>query len=373
MTDARPAIATDRSLQTARDDLRRIRWAEAPVAPPGPGEALLRIDRLALTANNVTYGAFGDGMRYWDFFPTGDAGWGRIPAWGFATVAASTVDGLPAGARVYGYFPIGRWLAVTPARVGDAGFTDDAPHRRELHAVYNRYVRCDHDPQHRPDREDLIAVLRPLFTTSVLIDDFLADEGDFGASQVVLSSASSKTAWATAWCLRRRPGLSVVGLTSPRHRAFVEGLGLYDRVVVYDDVDALPQVPSVYVDFAGSGPLRRAVHGRLGDRLAYSCAVGATDWTHAGEGRGTPLPGPRPQLFFAPARIAKRSADWGRDGLASRLDAAWQGLLADAAAASPPWLRIEPARGEAAIAAAYARVVDGAVPADTAVVLDLAD
>ena len=53
-------------------DLRRSRWLERPAAPLAPGEVRLRIDRFALTSNNVTYGAFGEAMHYWDFFPTGE-------------------------------------------------------------------------------------------------------------------------------------------------------------------------------------------------------------------------------------------------------------------------------------------------------------
>ena len=48
------------------------------------GEALLRVDKFSLTANNVTYGAFGDFLKYWSFYPTSEEGWGRVPVWGFA-------------------------------------------------------------------------------------------------------------------------------------------------------------------------------------------------------------------------------------------------------------------------------------------------
>ena len=42
----------------------------------------LAIVSFALTANNITYAAFGDAMNYWQFFPVpGDDGaaWGCIP------------------------------------------------------------------------------------------------------------------------------------------------------------------------------------------------------------------------------------------------------------------------------------------------------
>ena len=59
-----------------RTDLRRTRWQEQPAVPLAEGAVRLRIDRFALTSNNITYGAFGEGMSYWSFFPTGDAGHG---------------------------------------------------------------------------------------------------------------------------------------------------------------------------------------------------------------------------------------------------------------------------------------------------------
>ena len=47
-------------------------------------------------------------------------------------------------------------------------------------------------------------LFRPLFTTSFLIDDFLADADYFGGKQVIFSSASAKTAYAAAQLLKAR-------------------------------------------------------------------------------------------------------------------------------------------------------------------------
>jgi hypothetical protein len=60
---------------------------------PSEGEVIVKIDRCALTTNNITYAAYGDSMNYWGFFPNGNAEMGHIPAWGFADVIASTVEG----------------------------------------------------------------------------------------------------------------------------------------------------------------------------------------------------------------------------------------------------------------------------------------
>ena len=47
-----------------------------PDAPLASGQVRLRVEHFALTANNITYAAFGAAMNYWQFFPTDDDGWG---------------------------------------------------------------------------------------------------------------------------------------------------------------------------------------------------------------------------------------------------------------------------------------------------------
>ena len=326
------------------------------------GKVRLSIASFALTSNNITYAAFGDAMRYFDFFPAADAVWGRMPVWGFAEVAESRCEGVSVGERIYGYLPISTQVVVSPARVSDGGFIDGAAHRRELHAVYNQYLRCAADPLYRADREAEQALLRPLFITSFLIDDFIADNERFGARTVLLSSASSKTAYGTAFCLQQRRGtphaLQVIGLTSPGNVGFAESLGCYDRIVTYDAAGALQiDEPALYVDFSGSATLRSAIHHRFADRLAYSCAVGGTHWDDLGG--TTDLPGPRPTFFFAPAQIKKRSADWGSDALQQRIAAAWHAFLAKVTDPERPWLTVVRASGPEAVAATYLELLEG--------------
>src|SRR5262245_17175604 len=119
-------------LQNDRKMLYRTRVVRELVPDqPKRGEALLRIDRVAVTANNVSYAAFGDvpHLRYWSFFPTGEDGWGNMPAWGFADVVASSVDGIGVGERFFGYWPIASHLRVEPERMNARRFFDSAPHR----------------------------------------------------------------------------------------------------------------------------------------------------------------------------------------------------------------------------------------------------
>jgi len=362
------------SLLVDRHDLRQTRVVDDAREPLPEGAVRLRIDRFALTSNNITYAAFGEAMHYWDFFPSPLEGFGRIPVWGFADVIESRVDGIAPGERFYGYYPMSTEVVLQPVRVGAQGFVDGAPHRAELAAVYNQYQRCSSDPAYRPEHEAQTALLRPLFVTSFLIDDFLADKGFFDAAMVLLSSASSKTAYGTAFCLAQRRGQPgaprVVGLTSPGNLAFTQRLGCYDEVVTYDAIASLPATSSaVYVDMSGSAPVRAAVHGHWNERLRYSCAVGGTHWSELGGAKG--LPGPRPELFFAPAQIKKRLADWGPGGLNQRIADAWGAFLARLAQAQPPWLRVVEHRGADDVQRIYLALLDGRTPPDEGHLLSL--
>ena len=112
---------------------------------------------------------------------------------------------------------------------------------------------------------------------------------------VILSRASSKTAYGAAFYLARRrrgPGSAkLIGLTSPANLSFTRGLGCYDEVLTYDDVASLPaDVPGVYVDMSGSVAVRAAAHAHFALQLKYSCAVGGTHWDNLGGGKG--LAGP---------------------------------------------------------------------------------
>jgi hypothetical protein len=340
-----------------KDSLAQTHWHDLPDAPLADGQVRVRIDRFALTSNNITYAAFGDAMNYWRFYPTGEEAWGCIPVWGFATVIESTHADVPVGERIYGYFPMASGVVLTPVRVTPQGWFDGAPHRAELHPVYNQLTRCAADPFYTQDTEDVQALLRPLFITSWLIDDFLADNDFFGARVMLLSSASSKTAYGTAFQLAQREGIEVVGLTSPGNVAFCEGLGCYDRVLTYDQLDAIDAgAPCVYVDFAGNSDLRRAIHTRFVN-LKHSSSIGGTHVEHLGAAKD--LPGPRATLFFAPAQIKKRATEWGPAGLNQRLVAAWQAFVTKVTQADAPWLIVEQHHGRPAVEAAYAQVLAG--------------
>lgn len=346
-------------LEVDRRQLSTVRLVTAPPAGLQPGQARLRVDKFALTSNNITYAVFGDMMNYWDFFPANPAAdevlWGRVPVWGFADVVESTVGELAEGVRVYGYLPMSDELIIEPGRFDDRGCSDLSAHRTPMAAAYNRYAFCDQDPSHDPAYESHQMVLSPLFFTSFMIDDLLDDSALLDGS-VVISSASSKTAIGVAYLLSRRGGVNVVGLTSARNAAFVAELGCYDQVVSYDSLAELPSGPAAYVDIAGDSSVTRSVHHHFHDQLTYSMVVGGTHWDGPAAEPGE-LPGPTPQFFFAPAQIAKRNIDWGRGGVELRTAAAWAAYREW----TDGWLRFETARGGEGVGSTYLRLLSGDV------------
>ena len=352
-----------------RDDLRVCSFVEGEPAGGGelqPGQVQLSVEKFALTANNITYAVLGDRMGYWNFFPAKE-GWGRLPVWGFGEVVRSRGDGISAGERFYGYYPASSHLTVQ-ADASGAGFNDVAVHRRTLPAIYNQYSRTTTDLAYDVDYENEQMILRPLFLTSFLLADFLEDNDFFGGRLAALSSASSKTAYGTAFLLSRMdPRPEVTGLTSARNVAFTESLGCYDRVVTYDHVDHLPQgTPAVYVDMAGNVAVNSSVHGHFQDNLKHSAVVGVTHWEE-GAPQGQ-LAGPPPTFFFAPTRAQKRTTDWGARGLNERFAEAWKVFREPLRT----WMDVVEERGPDAVKRVYLDHLEGRAHPRSGNVLSLA-
>lgn len=336
-----------------------------PALEPADGQAVLRVDRVGMTANNVTYAVFGDAMGYWDFFPVAEAdgvAQGRVPLWGFAEVELSRAAGVEEGTRVYGYLPTSSHLLVTPSKVDPSGFRDASPHRQHLPSPYNGLTTTSADPAYDADLEDLQVLYRPLFMTSFMLADHLIDHGCFGADTVVISSASSKTAYGTAFLLDE---VRVVGLTSAANREFTESLGCYDEVVTYDQVEGLTQDPAVYVDIAGDATLRRRVHERLAP--LHSAVVGASHHDAAPDADDAGLPGGAPTFFFAPDQMRKRSADWGPGGVEQRHAEAWARFAPVVAG----WVDVEVGHGADGLRSAWLEVLAGSTPPRTGHVVQL--
>ncbi len=343
------------SLIVDKTNWREHRIVEAPLPDLADGEVRLRVDRFALTSNNISYAVAGDFLDYWGFFPSGEEGWGCIPVMGLADVVASRHEGIATGVRVFGFFPISSHLQVPVGKVTKMGFVDASPHRANHAPAYVQFSRVDHAPMYDPSLEDQYMLLRGLFTTSFLADDFLADHDFHGARSVIVTSASSKTSIALGFQLAQRAEVQSVGLTSARNAKFVEALGLYDRVVTYDQIDSLPsEVATVVVDMAGNGEVSTRLHRHFGDKLVYDCTIGATHWEKTGTAE-TDLPGATPEFFFAPSQIQKRSQDWGADELQSRIATDYRKFIDSTRA----WMEIVRGNGPESVEATYSQILAG--------------
>jgi Protein of unknown function (DUF2855) len=350
-----------------RNDLQHCKFVEMQLPDPAtlPDEALLiKIDRFAFTANNITYAVAGDLLKYWELFPAPD-NFGNIPVWGFGDVIASRHPGIE---RLFGYFPMATHLVIEAADVSKRGLRDAAAHRQNVSPVYNAYARVSGDPAFAGRAGDYQALLRPLFMLSFLVDDYLEENEFFGARSVILSSASSKTAFGLAHLLHLRKDIRVIGLTSASNATFVRSLGCYDEVVTYDEVTSLPSnQPVAYVDMAGSSDLREKLHRHFGDGMKYSGRVGLT---HRSSSPDEPaLPGAKPAWFFAPDQIRKRAKEWGPGGIDTRFGAAWTGF----APMLGRCLQVIEGRGRAAVEQIYLDTLNGRIPPDQGHILSVSE
>lgn len=360
MTGERWTIVID------KDGIDQAALTPAPPYDLGDESIELQLDSFAMTANNVTYAALGrpsglfdNGKGYWDFFAPGE-GPGVLPVWGFATVTRSNIVGVSLGEQFYGFFPMASHAVLSPARIGPLGFSDNTPHRRDMAAVYNSYQRVAALERYRVADHDWWPVFRPLYLTGWLIADQFDDEGDHGAEQIVVVGASAKTAIAFAHATAaraRRPRL--IGLTSARGKAFLKTTGVYDALITYSELSALPVAATAVVDIAGDLTILQALKDHLGERLRHGLGVGRSHW-EADAGRPWPT-----NSFFAPGRIQKRMQDWGSASFRARTGTAWTAFLADA----KTLFKLDKRCGRDAALAAYREAVMGLADPQAAIVI----
>ena len=349
--------------RTNPDQFRRVENLEIPELEEGQVELAVR--RFGLTANNITYAMLGDsfaalipGGGYFSFFP-GAPDEGILPVWGFAEITRSRVADVGVGQRVYGYLPFASHLVVTPASVGPSGFVDASAHRAPLPAPYNRYETVQEGDA---SAEGLRCALSPLAGTGFLLADAIAESDAPRTEQLVVTSASSKTALFFASAYQGMNGVPVHGLTSAPNLSFVRDTGLYTSVMDYDALEDLPRKASTLVDIAGNPSVAARLFTHLDEGLHAHVIVGQTHW---GADRAPNPKHVRPTPFFAPTQITKRLADWGPAELKRRIDAAW-GRFLDA-----PFVTLEVHTGSSAAVGAYQRLVAGKTSPQVAVVCNV--
>ncbi len=358
------SVLVDRS-DLHHTSVRRLALTDDAIPPEG--SVLLAVERFGLSANNITYATFGDAMGYWSFFPAPD-GLGQIPVWGHATVLRSGHPDVADGSELYGFLPMATHLLIAPTTADVRGCTDGSPHRASRATVYDRYLYRDSDPfAAASPTPELEVLLRPLFTTSFLLAADLAEHRYHDADAVLFTSAGSRTALGTAHVISGRTHRpAVVGLTRAEFERDVAALGVYARVLTYDEVSSLPVGDTTIVDLAGDGSLTAALHGHLGASVLHSTIVGATHWAAEPVDLSS-LPGAQRTFFFAPETAQRLRARVGDARLEATLVAEWRAF----AELMAGWLRIHTDRGSDAVLAAYEAILSGVASPRDGFVLSL--
>ena len=216
------------------------------------------------------------------------------------------------------------------------------------------------------------ALLFPLHITAFCLCDSLAEDSYLGASQVIIISASSKTAIGLAQGLADvEDAPKIIGLTSAGNAAFVESLGCYDEVISYDDLSNLNySAESVMVDMAGNREILGTLHGELGDNMLKCLTVGMTHWdneTTAEDALGQAMLRDRTEFFFAPAHIQKRIGDWGHEGYAKETN-----LFMNARGLqSKNWMQVKEISGLEKFTSTYEDVVAGKINPNEGIIVNL--
>lgn len=303
---------------------------------------LICVDRFGFSANNITYQALGEHplFRYFDFHaPPNDhergissSTHGVVPVWGFGTVIGSSLPKVEVGERLYGYLAPTRYVLVEidPNDVNKHAIYVPRAHLPPDRRPYNQITRCSSDPVYTKETEDLIMLYRPLFWTSFWCEDWLYTSGYYGndndaapgAVTMLISSASSKTAFCFAYCVRKRAEAeaeattsrksnskpkptstttpTLIGITSSKNLAFTKRLGLYDQVYSYDEFTSVPALNInnnrgkeartgtsrwIYIDVAGNDKLNDKVYKHFESpytgTLVMSVSLGMTTLTPA--------------------------------------------------------------------------------------------
>ncbi|MDO6693268.1 DUF2855 family protein [Aliiglaciecola sp. 3_MG-2023] len=323
-------VLTRQQIQTNKSNLSKLAVVKGSINTDflAKDEVVLKIDSFGFSANNITYALFGEKMGYWGFFPAQE-GFGIMPIWGFATIEYSNNPDLVVGEKVFGYLPFATHLVITAGKITANDFYDVSPVRKSISSVYDQYVRCNADPAYDPKKEDWQLNFRPLFMTSFVLDDFIGEIATPDTTNIVLTSASSKTAYGAAYllkkhCKSRGLNYNVVGLTSKHNKAFTQKTACYDQVLDYQAFSTLDKSDkTIVLDFSGNKPLLLDLQAHLSASLQKMIYIGVTDVESQAKSYAGELQG---EFFFAPTQVNKRMQEWGGKGFMQRYAVAWGGF-----------------------------------------------
>jgi len=229
---------------------------------------------------------------------------------------------------------------------------------------------------------------RPLFWTSFWCEDWInTSQYRGGASRILISSASAKTAFCLAYLIRKRgstsdsdgPTRQVVGLTSRKNLEFTKNLGLYDHVLEYDGFENAtvmnePSQKWIYVDLAGNENLNSRVQDHFSNaKLDHggSIALGFTNLSPSSRSDSAAKwttnefsshsASPAFEQFFMPEWLARRRKQLSVEEITRLQKYAWSGFIQDC----KTWgVAIRRVCGAQNVKKAYEEVVRSGIPPD---------
>ncbi len=227
-------------------------------------------------------------------------------------------------------------------------------------------------------------LFRPLFWSSFWCEDWLFSSSYRGAKRVLISSASAKTAFCLAFCIKRRirkAGLDtkLVGLTSQKHHAFTQSLGLYDEVADYSDLGN-PNPTTLrpgaekwlYIDVAGNGDTNSRIKAHFdpcGNPLVAAISLGTATLTPlpSGETPRTSQDTLSLEPFFTPEWLGLRKQQLPPAEFGGMQAKAWHDFIAE----GMNWVRFEHVYGGENVLEAYQKFVNGGMGPDEGMIWSL--
>jgi len=245
--------------------------------------------------------------------------------------------------------PVGTYAVIEPAEQSsdspssEYSFLDGAAHRERgpsANMIYNTYRRAALDPCISAASEEAYLLFYSAFVTGWGIIDDLAhcDPPAHGADVLVVSSASAKTAFLTAFYWKQRfPDCKVIGLGRPSSKTFAESLGVYDSVLPYESIEQLQRERVVFVDFLGDPTVRYRVHKQ--HDVVSSLSIGGTAANQLLSARGITTcavqamrdfftrPGANPKMWLIYDYLHQRATEIGASALDAQILLAWKSAV----------------------------------------------
>jgi len=207
---------------------------------------------------------------------------------------------------------------------------------------------------------------RPLFLTSFLLEDYLNQT--INLPQVIISSASSKTAFSFAFLLKQRnSSIKIIGLTSQQNQNFVQNLKCYNQVIPYSSVNSIPSIVSIYVDFSGDHKILKNIFNHLGkEKLQRYISVGMAHWDKSDLNK--PQIDIKSEIFFAPEWMKKRYKELG-NAFWNQMKIAMEICLVQA----EDWTQVVQASGKENVKKFYDLLLKGEAKPEQGFVLSLSE